>query len=201
MDPPPLTPDLSPIFAADEDWQCNACLNWTYDPLNLYTMGYKLAGDCLVEKVTKSGEDQDSLVYPVCFLYRQYIELRLKEIIRSGRQLIDEPGDFPQHHKIQHLWDDAVPILKKAFAHESSPFDLSRPSHVVSEFAKVDPDSLAFRYPTDKAGANQLQGIWHINLRRLRDYVNTFSEDMDGASMGISVYLEHKHDMESFYGY
>jgi hypothetical protein len=189
MDPAPVTPDLNPIFAADKDWHCTACLNWTHDPLDLYTVGYKLAADSLVDKVDQTGNDQDALVYPVCFLYRQYIELRLKEIIRSGRQLVDEPGDFPQHHKIQHLWDTAVPILKKAFAHESSPLDLSRSSHVVSEFAKVDPESLAFRYPTDKAGASQLQGIWHINLLRLKDFVNAFADDLDSASTAISVYL------------
>jgi hypothetical protein len=197
LDLTPATPNLSPVFSADKDCHCNACLNWTHDPLELYTVGYKLAADSLVDKVDETGEDQDSLVYPVCFLYRQYIELRLKEIIRSGRKLIDEPGDFPQHHKIQDLWNTAVPILKKAFAHESSPLDLSRSDHVVSEFAKVDPESFAFRYPTDKTGASQLQGMWHINLRRLRDFVNAFADDLDSASAGISVYLDYKHIMES----
>lgn len=192
-------PDRDPIFAPDQNWHCNACLNWADDPLELYIEGYKQAADTLVNQVDESGENQDTLVYPICFLYRQYIELRLKEIIRSGRRLLDDPGQFPQHHKIQNLWDYAVPLLKKVFANESTPLDLSIPSYIVSEFAKVDPESIAFRYPFDNKGANPLKGIWHINLRLLADSVNAFASDIDAASMAISVYLDSKWEMQSDY--
>ncbi|NOQ23643.1 MAG: hypothetical protein GQ565_13480 [Candidatus Aegiribacteria sp.] len=34
---------LEPIFAFDKDWHCNACLNWWYDGMELYVLGYKMA--------------------------------------------------------------------------------------------------------------------------------------------------------------
>ena len=81
--------DLGPIFTSDVDWRFNACLNWTNDTLELYVIGYKEAADKLVENIMDTPRYQDTLVFPICFLYRQYIELRLKELIKSGRCLLD----------------------------------------------------------------------------------------------------------------
>ena len=78
------TRDYEPVFASDHDWHCNACLNWTDDALELYVIGYKHAADNLVAQIVNGDPYQDALVFPICFLYRQYIELRLKEIIKSG---------------------------------------------------------------------------------------------------------------------
>ncbi len=187
--------EFGPLFSSDQDRHCNTCLNWTHDALELYTLGYKEAADSLVSKIVVGGRYQDILVFPICFLYRQYIELRLKEIIRSGRRLLDEPSDFPKHHKIKYLWDLVGKILNKVFADDSEPPDLSLAAHVVAEFSKLDPDSFAFRYPIDKSGENSLQGISHINLRRVADFVGSFSKSMEGASTAISVYLENKMEM------
>lgn len=186
---------LEPIFSADSDWQANACLNYTHDSTEIYIMGYKLAADELVNYVLTTTSHQDSLVYPICFLYRQYIELRLKEVIKSGRQLLDEPGNFPQHHDISKLWQIVIPILKKVFRDEAEPFDYSVAEHIVTEFTRLDPGSFSFRYPTDKAGTKSLKGIRHINLRRLAEYVDAFSESLEAASSGIGTYNDCKQDM------
>ena len=74
---------------------------------------------------------------------------------------------------------------------------LSVAKHVVEEFSKIDPGSFAFRYPSDKEGKNPLDGITHINVRRLSDYINAFADCMDTASMGISEYLDLKGQMLS----
>lgn len=142
---------------------------------------------------------QDALVFPICFLYRHYIELRLKEIITSGRSFLDENDTFPQHHKIQHLWELAKTITKKVFFDKKEPLDLSIAEHVISEFSKLDPGSFAFRYPVDKVGENTLNGISHINVRRVANYIDKFSDSIDAISMEISVYLDHKRGMLSEY--
>jgi hypothetical protein len=187
---------LTPIFASTDGGQSNACLNWLSDPLEVYVMGYKEAADSLINQVMESGRHQDMLVFPICFLYRQYIELRLKEVIRSGRLLLDEPEGFPQHHDLQKLWPLALGVLKKVFVDDLEPKEeLALAAHVVEQFSSIDRGSFAFRYPTDKSGNNQLDGINHINLYRVAEYVNAFAEVMDAGSMGISVYLDQKSEM------
>ena len=71
--------------------------------------GYKLAADILADYVAETGNDYDYLVNPVAFLYRQYLELRLKDIIIVGSRLSGMPihfgskSDFLTHDLIR-LW-------------------------------------------------------------------------------------------------
>ena len=191
---------LAPLFTSAEDWKCNACLNWSDDPLEICALGYKEAAEELANRLIKDNFHIDALIFPICFLYRQYVELRLKEIIRSGRQLIDESGEFPKHHKIEHLWETAKVIIVNAIDSDLSEVipDIGLIEHVVSEFVKYDPESFSFRYPTDKKGNNLLEGIKYINIRNLAEYMKKFSDAMDNASFVISVYIDHKYEMATY---
>ena len=60
---------------------------WIKNPAGgffLYSEGYKNAGNLLLDKCLEQGSDnytRNSLVYPMIFNYRQYIELTLKNLI------------------------------------------------------------------------------------------------------------------------
>ncbi|MHA1657524.1 MAG: hypothetical protein ACTSUT_00155 [Promethearchaeota archaeon] len=190
----PKKKNMEPIFKSCDDWQFNACLNWSFDPLDLYVMGYKDAAEILVKKATEKNSIVDFLIYPICFLYRQYIELCLKEIIQSGRILLDKGFDFPQHHKLIKLWEIAKAIIFEVFSNNNEQINLSFIEHIISEFSRIDPDSFSFRYPCDKKGNNLLSGIKYVNLRHLSDNMSKFGKEIDGISNVISVYLEQKRD-------
>ena len=188
---------IEPVFCADGDWQANACLNWSHDPIELYAIGFKEAGDRIVEYVLTKARDQDVLIYPIAFLYRHYIELRLKEIIREGRILLEEGNDFPKHHKIWDLWCTAKKIAIKAFENEDVPPDLKYAEHVINEFSRIDPESFSFRYPTTKQGDKTLDRVKYVNIRRLAMHVEELSRDLEGISTGISVYRDWQQEMWS----
>jgi hypothetical protein len=190
--------EFDPIFKSGEDWRYNACLNCSNDQLEVYTIGYKEAADRLVKSVVENRYMLDALIYPICFLYRQYIELRLKEIIRSGRTLLENGAGFPQHHKLQPLYLTAKEIIKKAFSEEEHPPDLSLVDHIIAEFSEIDPESISFRYPFDKSGRNLLEKITHINLKHLSENIDQFGEHIDTISFVISVYLDHKREFNNF---
>src|SRR3989338_10138071 len=84
---PPSADDR--LFTTQEDWWNNACLNWCHDGWSLYASGYKDAADFLVQRTEETKVGQDSLVYPVLFLYRQYLELEIKDLIRVAKKLQD----------------------------------------------------------------------------------------------------------------
>lgn len=92
------------LFDHADDWYHNACLNWRYDNWELYASGYKTAAHILVQYVVDTRSERDTLVFPIVFNYRQYIELRCKEIIRVGRILSNEPAEFPLTHDLLKLW-------------------------------------------------------------------------------------------------
>lgn len=188
---------LESVFCSDNDWQANACLNSSLNSLGLYAIGYKEAGDRLVEFVLANARGQDILIYPIVFLYRQYVELRLKEIIREGRILLEEGSDFPKHHKIWDLWCIAKKISIKALENENEPPVLDYAEHVIKEFSQIDPDSFAFRYPTTKQGDKTLGEVTHINIRRMAEHIEKLSRDLEDISTGISIYREWQEDMWS----
>jgi hypothetical protein len=191
---PPLPSKDDKLFTTAEDWWNNACLNYSRDGWTLYALGYKDAADLLVSHVEDGGRSQDTLVYPILFLYRQYLELALKELIRDARILeeIDEP--FPKTHRIDELWRICQTLLRQISSDEPIEY-LDEIGRLIGEFSKVDPTSMAFRYPEDRDGNPSLPGISNINLRNVKEVIGKIAIILDGASTQIDVYLSNKPEM------
>jgi hypothetical protein len=75
--------DLSPRFEAREF---------------LIREGYKNAADMLVEKSRESNLDRDSLVYPIVFCYRHYLELALKALIAAYGPVVSIAPNWKSHN-------------------------------------------------------------------------------------------------------
>lgn len=193
---PPLPSKDDKLFTTAEDWWNNACLNFLPSGWNLYAVGYKEAADVLVSHVEDHGRQQDIFVYPIVFLYRQYLELALKDLIRDARRLknIDEP--FPKTHRIDELWRICDNLLYQVSPSEPRDYliDIGR---LIQEFSDVDPISIAFRYPEDRDGNPSLPGISEINLRNVKEVIGKISIILDGAGAQIDEYLSIKADMYS----
>jgi hypothetical protein len=183
-------------FELADDWWHNACLNWMHgEAWTGYAEGYKRIADLSVAYVEATHSDQDFLVYPILFNYRQYIELTLKDLVGTARRLLDEPGGVPRGHDLLALWNEAEPLLLRIDDRERE--TLGNVRACLKRFAKFDPTSESFRYPITKKGKPSLPDkLRHINLRQVRDVVERLSGFFDGASMQASVYLDHKNEME-----
>ena len=183
------------LFRSDIDRWHNACLNFCPEKHHLYALGYKRAGDLLIEHVLDKYINHDTLVYPIGFLYRQYIELQLKELISKGSLLLDEPKQFPKTHNIDKLWAQCRKILEKIFP-EDNPNIFNATEECIHQFSEKDPTSEAFRYPIDKKGKKLLPGLTHINLKNFSDIMSKLSNLLDAADMGISYELDIKWEIE-----
>lgn len=195
------------LFSGDQDWKANACLNWSLDSMGLYIEGYREAADKLVHDVVETGTNQDTLVFPISFLYRQYIELQLKHIIRESRIFLGEGASFPEHHKIHDLWNTANSLMAKIIKdHDQSikdyitKEDIRTIKTIITEFVKVDPESFAFRYPNDKKGNRNLDGIEYINLRKLHDQMEILKEKLDKYYLCVSLLRDFQDEMRAEYG-
>lgn len=188
------------LFTSGNDWWHNACLNYMGTDWGLYAIGYKQAGDALVEHIKATQSRQDVLVYPIVFVYRQYLELRLKQLIKYGRYLLDEPGDFPKTHQLSELWRICRVALKKI--EPKIPIqDLEAVGEAIVQFCAVDPTSEGFRYPTDRNGNPSLPAdLKYINVRNLAEVMGGIASFFETATMMLSHYRDLKIDMESAYG-
>ncbi len=173
----------------------SACLNFASNPFNLYATGYLRAGNILVDYIVEKGHYMDTLVYPIVFNYRQYLELKLKEIIWRGRELLDKDGRYPTHHKLNDLWNTAKQLMDLTWEGVDRPEEYVVADALMAEFDEVDRLSDAFRFPEDRDGKQHLKGMKYLNLPNVKEVIQKVSEFLDGAAMGIGIYLDHKHEM------
>ena len=161
------------------------------------------AGDLLVEHCVTHG-DQNTLVFPVIFLYLQYIELRLKDIIQNGNWFLGKSEGIPTHHRIDDLWIKCRDILDEMDKDELERLskdgrnkretDLDAVQEDINKFSEWDPSSHAFRYPVYKNGKPSISAseLRNINFKSLKELVERISYWLDGISVGVWEFLKAK---------
>jgi hypothetical protein len=207
MSTPPREPENSKVptaeaepflFGADQDWWHNACVNWSAFPWEGYISGYKEAADIVVNHLGTSRGTLDTVVFPLLFLYRQYLELRLKDLVKRARKLLSRtaPTKKPDH-RLLPLWRELREMIEEVWPEEEAQ-PLQQIEDCLAQFSSVDPGSFAFRYPESKDGKRSLPpGLKHINVRRVAEIMQQASQLLEGIGCALDVYLEHKADMES----
>lgn len=132
------------------------------------TGGYKLAADLLVEQAEAQGSRRRKLVYPIVFCYRRYLELTLKAVLQHYGPLGDLTSSWT-HHSLEDLWRDYRSLLRAVDGGNSEDQGTGAVEQCVAEFAKIDPASDAFRYPTRRRGQPFGTELVMLDLISLRD--------------------------------
>ena len=137
---------MSQVFAAGDPWHLNACLNWSRDPKLIYSEGYKMAAELLIRSIEERKGFPDFLVYPVCQLYRQHLELKLKEILRYLKDLGHYKQGIPKTHRLQKLWAECAPLLIKHnyLENDDDPEWVKNVAECMRRFEEIDPEAQAF---------------------------------------------------------
>ncbi len=174
-----------------------ACLNWR-GGFHVYDYGFRRAAELLISSLRSERHGQDALVFPVVYCLRHAVELALKEVIRTGRDLIDEPGDFPDSHSLTDLWNTCRPILVTIWPSDKG--SLASLGTTIRYLDTLDPLGEGFRYPvTTKRGGTRTSSLdpelKRLDLRALFDDVTDTLTLLDGADSGIDAFLGYKAEM------
>lgn len=181
------------------DWRNNACLNYMHYKFPSYADGYKEGAQKLIEVCLNGDGTMDNLIYPVAFLFRQYIELQLKDFIIGLNYCVEGSQNFPVHHKIDILWKEFI-RLYKLIGEEPNNEDFVNAERIILEFASVDPKSMAFRYPVSPNGENTLN-LNLVNLRNFAEVMGRLVNLLDAISDQIATYKEFTGDMYRDWNY
>jgi len=179
------------IFQPDNDWQNNACLRSVTLSLRDYGENYRESADALIDAALNDHIDIDSVVHPVIFLYRQYLELILKDIIFRTGVIQDVNDEYPMSHSFNVLWPRAKSRLRTHFG-EDAPEQLNYLDSVFEEFTRYDPDSTAFRYPFHKNGNRNLTNLEIINLRHVRETMQRIARFLSMIGGHVEEQLQMK---------
>ncbi len=181
------------LFKSDGKLRNIADTTVSHEDWCIYADGYKRAVDILVQDVLKTGTKKNFIVYPIIFLYRHYLELCLKDILRNSSILTDQIPDIPGHHGIGDIWNACKKIiLYLQSAEEDSSIDLDIISQCIREFQKYDPEATAFRYPMNKKGGNSLANLKRIDLLNFSEVGDKLSNAIGSLSEWVYVLLQHK---------
>ena len=186
----------NPLFGPDLDWENNAFIHLTSDEWWPYISGYAKAAEILSDHVQSGSRDRDTLIYPIVFLSRHYLELLMKRTLLDAQDLLRRDRNLPGHHDLARLWRDLRPLILTLYRTDP-PADLARLDSVVTSLTELDRCSFAFRYPVDKRGAMSLPNeLTLVNIRRFSDTFREAVALLDVIQSGIAAQLEVRNELE-----
>lgn len=178
-DDDPLLPVNGDRLFVPSSWAYDA--HMVSDPRERFyrlPMGYKRAGDILIDQANANVIDRKNIIYSAIFCYRQAVELFLKSLIDEfGGGKVYAPK---QTHDLNRLWERFMCIANERRATDLE--GLAAAQRLVSEFQNADERSDGFRFPTDYKNAPFEFGDKSIdmdNLRRVMQALANFFECVD----------------------
>ncbi len=181
--------------ASHPDWWDNACFQ--RDPTwEVYASAFLDGARVLRDEVLERHGLADSIAFPLVFCYRHHVELALKNLIATGKQLIGDPGSFAKLHGLHGLWNECRPVLMQLDP-PPEPADLDRAERTILQLDQLDPAGETFRYPVGKQKgrpATLLPQDLRFNVRQFSEEIEAVAGILRGASEMVAVYLEFKNE-------
>lgn len=180
------------MIVPDQDITFNAVLDHWTGVGDFHAEGYRQATEILLRRflddpVGTAGE-RDSLVLPILFLLRHYLELRFKDIIVYGQLLTGQHAQWRHGHDLESLWAEAQELCNALYG-SSVPSEFTKVRDCVKDLGELDPNSTSFRYPRDTNGRPLFEHLV-IGLRTLHAAVLSIGDCLDGVSMDMSVRVQ-----------
>ena len=152
-------------------------------------MGYKRAGDILIDRAATDVVDRPNIIYAALFCYRQFIELSLKRLIEEfGKGKVYEPRNT---HDLSRLWERFMSIIDDRGSNEWIGLDTVQ--RLVAEMNEADQKSDGFRFPTGTDSTPFVFGDRGVDLSNVREVMQGMENFFE------CTYLEYTHqdDMAS----
>jgi len=143
----------------------NACVGRNGGPYDLeaYSRGYFRGAAAVARSVMEPTAIIDLLIYPLVFNYRHAVELGLKHLASVLPPLFDEPANTKLTHRLLDNWECVSGYLRR---HQRFNPDHTLPeiTRILTDFAEIDPNGEAFRFPHGRSRVPFLQDMSIINV-------------------------------------
>ncbi len=146
-----------------------------------YACGYFSAGDILLDGIMNKHQDfwwvRDTLVYSILFNYRHGIELSLKHFC-NNKKLLDLGST---NHKLEDILIKFLEVAPEIFIEMSTDElneILKRIEIATRTLIHFDPESITFRYPTNKKEVPTINKIEHINYIRIKETFENLGDEI-----------------------
>ena len=165
--------------------------------------GYRLSAVSLYQEIKKNEWiNRQYLSSAMIFSFRQFLEVRLKELIYIGKRELFEDPQFKATHSLEDLFQtytkEVLPKADPSFDKEM----VSIVNKLIHEFNFIDPKSMSFRYPVDKElnPNHNLPNFDIDNFKEVMDKLaNFFDSQLEILQMFEDYYAEMAAELASEY--
>jgi hypothetical protein len=167
-----------------------------------YIVGYWEAGDILVDKALALGHPfKNRLFFPICYNYRQFLELILKQLIIETENIYNDcetlniqkkeyrykfSANINTTHNIDKLLNWLMIILS-CIADEKIDKEVIKS---INEFSKLDKTGQKFRYPMSKENKKHFDEREDFDLAEIKSKIKNIGYHLSG----VEAYLCHYND-------
>lgn len=167
-----------------------------------YIRGYKYAAEATYNEFKNCNGRiyiQDTICYPLVFLYRHIVELYLKyayiEIQRRSEQEIKQLLKIG--HDLEKLWSFLKPDIVILSQRINLCVDIKAIEHYITSISKEDKMSFDYRYPITKSAQVIHNKSSYLNVKNLHDKMNAFYKYFDNTISCLKnqlFYLKYNED-------
>lgn len=169
---------------------------------------FKLAADMILDSHRASnGSHNDILLFPVLYLYRHCVELKLKDLLLLGirtqffdeaaaDKILDEEEGIIGQHRLCRLWSKVRDFLAHSYQHDEQ---LKVAEAMINDLHQIDKDGQTLRYDRVK-GTLRLRRPKYKHLGDEQPHpVYSIPETIDVANLRQSMdclyaYLKGSYD-------
>jgi hypothetical protein len=185
------------FLAASPDCEADALFVNSGDWFISYALSYKTAADSVVESVEANRLSPDMVGYAVFSLYRHYLEVMLKGLIKIGNTLHERNSDYPNdEHRLSPLWQKCRPLLEKSGS-DWTKAELDAVEKCLSELHDLDPRGQAGRYGEYSDGTPTFPERVQLSLTNLRDVMNKIGSFLEGSYDWLDELSQYQADVDS----
>lgn len=122
---------------------------------------------------------QNTLVYPMIFNYRQFLELRLKELSFIGNKYLGREKDFKEVHFLKDMWNEYKNDILSELEPNIDTALLGNVERLIDEFEAEDPNSMNYRFPHQKLAKGAAPSIRKESFSRQTLDLKNFRATID----------------------
>ena len=187
------------LFIEGNNYYMESVVGYKYGQRSFYPYysSYQECGDYLSELVTKGNKKH--LFMPMCYMFRNAIELGLKRIIVEDSK-IDNEKRYKilkrKKHSILGLWNSVVDEIKLLNT-DSNNTTLDDVIKYINAFHNIDITSDLFRYPCNKEMESNFLSMKTYDVTNIRDCFLDLLNFLDCVSMAMSNNNELEEEINS----
>ena len=157
--------------------------------------GYRLSAVSLYQEIKKNEWiNKQYLSSAMIFSFRQFLEVRLKELIYIGKRELFEDPQFKATHSLEDLFQtytkEVLPKADPSFDKEM----VSIVNKLIHEFNFIDPKSMSFRYPVDKE-LNPNHNLPNFDIDNFKEVMDKLANFFDSQLEILQMLEDYNAEM------